>query len=94
MTSAFSWQNFISLCPTLFLLQGQICLLLQVFIDFLLLHGVGARGRCKKPSHRGLLAPLGLFARPGRPQAERGGLRARVPVPSLRACDSGAGGGL
>ena len=38
MTSAFSWQNSVSLCPALFVLQGQICLLLQVFLDFLLLH--------------------------------------------------------
>ena len=36
MTSAFSWQNSISLCHSTF--QGQICLLLQVFLDFLLLH--------------------------------------------------------
>ena len=38
MTSVFSWQNSVSLCPALFVLQGQICLLLQVFLDFLLLH--------------------------------------------------------
>ena len=31
-------QNSISLCPASFLLQGQICLLLQVFLDFLFLH--------------------------------------------------------
>ena len=29
---------FISLCPVHFILQGQIHLLLQVFLDFLLLH--------------------------------------------------------
>ena len=38
MTSAFSWQNSISLCPASFHTQGQICLLLQVFLDFLLLY--------------------------------------------------------
>ena len=38
MTSAFSWQNSISLCSASFIFQGQICLLLQVFLYFLLLH--------------------------------------------------------
>ena len=38
MTSAFSWQNSISLCPFNSVFQGQIFLLLQVFLDFLLLH--------------------------------------------------------
>ena len=37
MTSALSWQNSISLCPVHFILQGQIRLLLQVFLDFILL---------------------------------------------------------
>ena len=37
MTSAFSWQNSVRLCPAS-ICQGQICLLLQVFLDFLLLH--------------------------------------------------------
>jgi len=37
MTSAFSWQNSVSLCPAHSVLQGQICLLLQVLLDFLLL---------------------------------------------------------
>ena len=36
MTSEFSWQNSISLCPASFCIQGQICLLLQVFLDFLI----------------------------------------------------------
>ena len=36
-TSAFSWQNSINLCLLHSVLQGQICLLLQVFLDFLLL---------------------------------------------------------
>ena len=43
MTSAFSWQNTISLCLLHSAFQGQICLLLQVFLDFLLLHS-----KCKK----------------------------------------------
>ena len=34
MMSAFSWQNSISLCCGI--LKGQICLLPQVFLDFLL----------------------------------------------------------
>ena len=38
MTSAFSWQNSISLCPASFRVPRPICLLLQVFVDFLLLH--------------------------------------------------------
>ena len=38
MTSAFSWQNSVSLCPASFVLQGEVCLLLQVSLDFLLLH--------------------------------------------------------
>ena len=38
MTSAFSWQNSVSLALLHFVLQGQICLLLQVFLEFLLLH--------------------------------------------------------
>ena len=38
MTSAFSWQNSISLSLLHSIFQGQICLLLQVFLDFLLLH--------------------------------------------------------
>ena len=37
MTSAFSWQNSISLCSTSFCTPSQICLLLQVFLDSLLL---------------------------------------------------------
>ena len=36
MTSAFSWQNFVSLCPALFCTQSPYpCLLLQVYLDFL-----------------------------------------------------------
>ena len=38
MTSVFSQQNSISLSLLHFVLQGQIFLLLQVFLDFLLLH--------------------------------------------------------
>ena len=34
MTSAFSWQNSISLALLHSVLQGQICLLLQVSLDF------------------------------------------------------------
>ena len=34
MTSAFSWQNSASLCLLRFVFQGQICLLLQVSLDF------------------------------------------------------------
>ena len=36
MTSAFSWQNSVSLFPASFVLLGQIFLLLQVSLDFLL----------------------------------------------------------
>ena len=38
MTSALSWQNSITVCPASFCIQSHICLLLQVFLDFLLLH--------------------------------------------------------
>ena len=38
MTSVFSWQNSVSLCPTSFCIPRPICLLLQVALDFLLLH--------------------------------------------------------
>ena len=39
MTSEFSWQKSVSLFALLhFVLQGQTCLLLQVSLDFLLLH--------------------------------------------------------
>ena len=38
MTSAFSWQNSVSLALLHSVLQGQICLWLQVSLDFLLLH--------------------------------------------------------
>ena len=37
MTSLFSWQNSVSLCPDSFCIQGQICLLLQISLDFLLM---------------------------------------------------------
>ena len=37
-TSEFFWQNSVSLCPASFVLQGQTCLSLQVYPDFLLLH--------------------------------------------------------
>ena len=58
MTSVFSWQNSISLFLLRSVLQSQICLLLQVFLDFLLLHssplmkrtflgGVSSRRSCK-----------------------------------------------
>ena len=33
MTSAFSWQNSVSLCPASFVFQGQICPLLQISLD-------------------------------------------------------------
>ena len=36
MTSAFSWQNSITFALLHSVLQGQICLLLQVFLNFLL----------------------------------------------------------
>ena len=36
MTSVFPWQNSISLSLLHSILQGQICLLLQVFLDVLL----------------------------------------------------------
>jgi len=36
MTSAFSWQNSVSLSPASCVLLGQIFLLLQVSLDFLL----------------------------------------------------------
>ena len=38
VTSAFSWPNLLSFALLHFVLQGQICLLLQVSLDFLLLH--------------------------------------------------------
>ena len=38
MTGAFSWQNSIVFSLLHSILQGQICLLLQVSPDFLLLH--------------------------------------------------------
>ena len=38
INSAFSRQKSVSLWPAHFVLQGQICLLLQVFLDFLLFH--------------------------------------------------------
>ena len=37
MTSAFSWQTLLAYDLLRFVLQGQICLLLQVALDFLLL---------------------------------------------------------
>ena len=38
MTNAFSWQTLLAFALLHFVLQGQICLLLQVSLDFLLLH--------------------------------------------------------
>ena len=38
MTSVLSWQNSVSIWPASFLLQGKMCLLFQVSLDFLLLH--------------------------------------------------------
>ena len=38
VTSGFSWQNSVSLCLLHFVNKGQICLLHQVSLDFLLLH--------------------------------------------------------
>ena len=38
MTSAFSCKTLLAFALLHFVLQGQICLLLQVFLDFLLLH--------------------------------------------------------
>ena len=35
MTIMFYWENSISLCCPSFCTQGQICLLIQVFLDFL-----------------------------------------------------------
>ena len=38
MTSAFSWQILLAFALLHFILQLQICLLLQVSLDFLVLH--------------------------------------------------------
>ena len=38
MTSVFSWQNSVSLCPASFCTPRQTCSILQVSLDFLLLH--------------------------------------------------------
>ena len=38
MTSVFSWQNSISLCPASFYTPRPNLPVLQVFLDFLLLH--------------------------------------------------------
>ena len=38
MTSAFSWQTLLAFALLHFVFQDQICLLFQVFLDFLLLH--------------------------------------------------------
>ena len=38
MTSAFSWQTLLAFALLHSVFQGQICLLPQVFLDFLLLH--------------------------------------------------------
>ena len=60
MTSAFSWQNSISLCPASSVFQGQIYLLLQVFLDFLLLYSVKSnslRPHGLQPPHPRLLCP-------------------------------------
>ena len=58
MTSAFSWQNSIfALLHSAF--QGQICLLLQVFLDFLLLQPYAqARGGSweEQPHVQGVVA--------------------------------------
>ena len=35
MTSAFFWQNLLAFALLHSVLQGQICLLLQVFLEFL-----------------------------------------------------------
>ena len=73
MTSAFSWQNCISLCPAHSTFQGQICLLLQVFLDFLLLHssppimkrtsllGVSSKRSCRFSYNRSTSASLALL---------------------------------
>ena len=45
MTSSFSWQNSVSLCPASFCTQGQICLSFQVSLDFLLLHSSSLEGK-------------------------------------------------
>ena len=44
MTSAFSWQNSVAFALLHFVLQGQICLLFQVSLDFLLLHSSPLKG--------------------------------------------------
>ena len=38
MTSAFSWQKSVRYCPGSFVPKGQTCLLLEISLDFLLLH--------------------------------------------------------
>ena len=50
MASVFSWPNSISLCCSVF--QGQICLLLQVFLDFLLLHSNNTREDSTRAHHQ------------------------------------------
>ena len=40
MTSVFSWQILLVFALLNSVLQGKICLLFQVFLDFLLLHKV------------------------------------------------------
>ena len=38
MTSVFSWQKSVSLCPASFCTPRPTCLLFQISLDFLLLH--------------------------------------------------------
>ena len=68
MTSVFSWQTLLAFAPCYFVLQGQICLLLQVFLDFLLFAfqspimkrtsflGAGSRRSCRSSQNRSMSA--------------------------------------
>ena len=48
ITSMFSWQNFVSLCPASFCSpRPNFCVLFQLFVDFLLLHSNPLW--CKRP---------------------------------------------
>ena len=48
ITSMFSWQNFVSLCPASFCSpRPNLCVLFQLFVDFLLLHSNPLW--CKRP---------------------------------------------
>ena len=73
MTSAFSWQNSVSLCPASFCTLRPNLLLLQVFLDFLTFAFQGFPGGSQVKASASNVGDLGSIPGSGRSPGEGNG---------------------